>query len=169
MSICAGSKGQLEPRECSHIRRKIHSPTDAEAHQGREGPEGDSNTHRELYLILWRVLRETVTYTENFIWFCEEQEPFSSRSDNDSAELSLKREQVKSPSLSPDRGCSSIEGNAPILALLYIKENFSAMGFILLTCWEVTENVAYFCSFPYYNQVFVLVRNFRLTARALYS
>lgn len=88
-----------------------------------------------------RVLRETVTYTENFIWFCEEQEPFSSRSDNDSTELSLNSEQVKSPSLSPDRGCSSIEGNAPILALLYIKENFSAMGFILLTCWEVTENV----------------------------
>lgn len=43
------------------------------------------------------------------------------------------------------------------------------MGFILVTCWEVTKNVAYFCPVPYYNQVLVLAYNFHLTARALYS
>ena len=55
------------------------------------------------------------------------------------------------------------------LGIALHKENLSVTGFILLTYWEVAENVAYFCSFPYYNQVFVLAYNFHLTARALYS
>lgn len=59
--------------------------------------EEDSPPQQTEKLIRARkILRETVTYTDHFILFCEEQEPFPSPSHNAYTELSLKSEQVKS-------------------------------------------------------------------------
>lgn len=56
VSICVASKGQLEPRECSHTGRKVHPSTDTEAYQSQKDPEGDCSIHRVLSFVKNRII-----------------------------------------------------------------------------------------------------------------